>query len=46
MLRYVVMTYILHICDMFDEIPVMANRGQIKYLYQLLQLNIQGAIAL
>lgn len=36
MLIFVVMTYRLHICDIFDEIPIMDSRDQVKYLYQLL----------
>ena len=35
LLKSIVMTYILHIGDMFDEILVMASRGKID-LYQLL----------
>lgn len=31
--RSIVMTYKMHICDMFDEIPVMASRGPLKYLF-------------
>lgn len=30
MLKYVVMTYRLHICDMFDKMPFMASRGPVK----------------
>jgi len=36
MLIYVVMTYRMHICDMFDEISVMASRGPIKSLFNYL----------
>jgi len=32
MLKFVVMTYRLHVCDMFDKIPIKASRGQAKYL--------------
>ena len=32
MLRSVVMTYILHICDMFNKMSVMASRGLVKSL--------------
>jgi hypothetical protein len=34
MLRYVVYTCRLHICDMFDEMPVMASRGPVKSLFK------------
>lgn len=34
MLRFVVMTCRMHICDMFDEILVMASRGPVKYLFK------------
>jgi len=33
MLKYVVMTCRLHICDMFDKILVMGSRGQVKSLF-------------
>lgn len=33
MLRSVIMTCRVHICDMFDEIPIMASRGLVKYLF-------------
>ena len=35
MLTYVVMTCRLHVCDMFDEIPVMTSRGQVKSLFKI-----------
>jgi len=38
MLRFVVITCRIHICDMFDEIPVMASRGLVKYLFKYLHL--------
>jgi len=34
MLRYVVYTYRLHICDMCDEMPVMSSRGLGKGLFK------------
>lgn len=34
MLRYIIMTYRMHICDMFDEIPVMASKGPVKSLFK------------
>ena len=33
MLKYVVYTYRLHVCDMFDEMPVMASRNLVKGLF-------------
>jgi len=36
MIRYVVMTHRLHICDMFDKMLVMVNKGQIKFLIKCL----------
>jgi len=38
MLISIVMTCRLHICDLFDEIPVMASRGPIKSLFKYLHL--------
>ena len=38
MLRSIVMTCRLHMCDMFDKMPVMASRGPIKYLFKYLHL--------
>ena len=32
MLGFVVMTGIIHICDRFDEIPIMDSRGLVKSL--------------
>jgi len=40
MLRLVVMTGRLHICDMFDEMFVMASRGPIKSLIKFFALAI------
>jgi hypothetical protein len=39
MLKYVVYTCRLHICDMFDEMPVMASRGPVKVLFKYLLLH-------
>jgi len=36
MLKYVAMTYIMHICDMFDEMLVMASRVPIKSMIKCL----------
>jgi len=36
MLRYVVMTCRLHICDMFNKMAAMASRGKIKPLFKYL----------
>jgi len=36
MLISFVMTYIMHVYDMFDEIIVMANRGPVKYFVKYL----------
>ena len=38
MLRSIVMTRRRHICDMFDEMPIMASRGSIKSLFKYLHL--------
>jgi len=38
MLKYVVFTCRLHICDMFDEMPIMASRGPVKGLFKYLLL--------
>jgi len=38
MLRYVVVTYILHICDMFDEMSVMTSQGIVKSFLNYLHL--------
>ena len=29
MLSYDVKTYSFHVCDMFDEMPIMASRGPV-----------------
>ena len=34
MLRYFIYTCRLYIRDMFDEMPVMATRGQVKVLFK------------
>lgn len=34
MLNFVVYTYRLHICDMFDKIPVMDSRSVFKGLFK------------
>jgi len=36
MLRFVVMTWRMHICDMFDEMPIMASRGPVNSLIKCL----------
>jgi len=36
MLKYVVYTYRLHICDMFDEMSIMASRGLVKGFFKYL----------
>ena len=33
MLNYVVYTCRLHVCDLFEEMPVMASRGLVKGLF-------------
>lgn len=33
MLKFVIYTCRLHICDMFGEIPIMANMGPFKVLF-------------
>jgi len=38
MLRSIVMTYIMHICEMFDEMFFIGSRGLIKSLFQYLHL--------
>jgi len=38
MLRSIVMTCRMHICDMFDKMFVMASRALIKSLFKYLQL--------
>jgi len=38
-LNYVVYTYRLHVDDMFDKMFVMASRGLIKVLFNLLLLH-------
>lgn len=38
MLRSVVMNCKMHICDMFDEMLVMASRGPTKSLFKYLHL--------
>jgi len=39
MLKYVVYTYSLHICDMFDEMLFMASWGPVKGLFKYLILH-------
>ena len=39
MLKSVVYTFRLHICDMFDEMPVMASRGLVKDLFNYFLLH-------
>jgi len=37
MLRSLVMTCRMHICDIFDKMPVMISRGPVKYFFKYLQ---------
>ena len=39
MLKFVVYTYRIHICDMFDEMPVMASGVLVKGLFKSLFLH-------
>jgi len=39
MLKYVVYTYILHICDVFDEMLSITSRGPVKGLFKYLYLD-------
>jgi len=39
MLIFVVFICRLHICDMFDEMPVMASRGPVKGWFKYLHLH-------
>ena len=39
MLKSVVYTCRLHICDMFDEMPIMASRSLVKSLFNYLLLH-------
>ena len=39
MLKYVIYTSRLHICDVFDEMPIMASRGPVKGLFKYLLLH-------
>ena len=40
MLIYVVLTRRMHICDMFDEMFVMASRGPVNSLFKYFNLYI------
>ncbi len=39
MINFVVYTYRLHVCDMLDEMPIMASRGLVKVLLNYLLLH-------
>jgi len=38
MLSFVVKTCSFHVCDMFDEMPIMASRGPVYSLSMFLQM--------